>query len=81
MCFGYEKRKRRGTAEMVQLSWNNNGTGTWIQLTEDWHGAFSKVFLTSFIAAVGEYVIIWVTNISTRSLFKITYLHSRGKVV
>ncbi len=45
---------------MVQLSRNNNGTGTWIQLTEDWHGTFSKVVLASFIAAVDEYVLIWV---------------------
>ncbi len=38
----------------------------------------SNVVLTKFIAAVGEYVINRVTNISTRSSFKITYLHSRG---
>ncbi len=34
VCFAFDDRDRRGTAEMVQLPWNNNDAGVWIQLTE-----------------------------------------------
>ncbi len=80
VCFAFDDRDRRGTAEMVQLPWNNNDAGVWIQLTEVLtRRFFSNVVHTKFIAAVGEYVVNWVTHISTQSLFRITYLHSRGK--
>ncbi len=80
VCFAFDDRDRRGTAEMVQLPWNNNGAGVWIQLTKVLtRRFFSNVVLTKFIAAVCEYVINRVTDISIRFLFKITYLHSRGK--
>ncbi len=67
VCFAFDD-DRRGTAEMVQLPWNSNGAGVWIQLTNVLtQRFFSNVVLTKFIAAVGEYVINRVTNISTRS--------------
>ncbi len=71
VCFAFDDRDRRGTAEMVQLPWNNNGAGVWIQFTKVLtRRFFSNGVLTKFIAAVGEYVINRVTNISARYLFK-----------
>ncbi len=34
VCFAFDDRDRRGTAEVVQLPWNSNGAGVWIQFTK-----------------------------------------------
>ncbi len=42
VCFAFDDRDRRGTAEIVQLPWNNNDAGVWI--------LFSKVLTRRFFS-------------------------------
>ncbi len=72
---------RIGSAEMLQLPWNDDDTGVWTDLIEALTPRFGTTFLVNLnnrIISVGELIINLVTMSSKLSCLIINYFHSRG---